>query len=355
MAVLIFGVAAAPIFSNGMVFAQTEKEVAIEKKEKTAAKKEVSIEKKQTSVEKKEKTAEQRASDGKYSDLAYKIENFCDMTYKEKLQFYADYPTINMANPHCGSSEDTEQTYADRDQLAADRVQMALDKQEKRDAALKEKKAQLKEKFANMPEEKKQALKGKLDAMKQKLQAKLDLNKDLLFKEVVYKLESVCQSSEDAQNEFYSTHAEYDQELLMEICAIDDKDSRVNKLFEQMDDIYKNFVTNTPRGFADMTLEERQLEVQKMRDERKLEREHRQNMSIEEKQAYHDNIREKIQEKRATYVSPRNQVVLGSDPTEIVCDEGKELVLKVSNGMPKCLGPGAVTILMDRGFIAYPE
>ena len=33
MAVLIFGVAAAPIFSNGMVFAQTEKEVSVEKKE----------------------------------------------------------------------------------------------------------------------------------------------------------------------------------------------------------------------------------------------------------------------------------------------------------------------------------
>ncbi len=57
MAVLIFGVAAAPIFSNGMVFAQTEKQVAIDKKEKTAAKKEVSTERKQVSVEKKEKTA----------------------------------------------------------------------------------------------------------------------------------------------------------------------------------------------------------------------------------------------------------------------------------------------------------
>lgn len=63
MAVLIFGVATAPIFSNGMVFAQTEREAEIEKKQATTAKKESSKEKKQVSNDKRtvaEKIQEKR-------------------------------------------------------------------------------------------------------------------------------------------------------------------------------------------------------------------------------------------------------------------------------------------------------
>lgn len=260
MTVLIFGVAAAPIFSNGMVFAQTEKEVAIEKKERTAEQRDSDKEKGVTNPK------EQRESDKEQRDL--------DKTQRDPV---------------------TGLLYTDRDQLAADRVQRALDEQqETRYTALKEKKAQLKEKFANMPEEKKQALQGKLDAMKEK--------RDVM------------------------------------------KEKRVfgNDLKER-------------NSFEEMSKEDKKAKLQEIREKRSANREAQKNMSPDDKQAFLDQRLAEIKEKRATYVSPRDQVVLGSDPTEIMCGEGKELVIKVSNGMPKCLGLDTVIILMDRGIITYPE
>ena len=107
--------------------------------------------------------------------------------------------------------------------------------------------------------------------------------------------------------------------------------------------------------FADMTPEERQTAIQEIRDKRSAERDARQNMTTEERQALIDTRIAEVKEKRENYVSPRAQIGLGLAPEDIICAEGKELVVRVSNGMPMCFGSDAVLVLMDRGIIAYPE
>ena len=107
--------------------------------------------------------------------------------------------------------------------------------------------------------------------------------------------------------------------------------------------------------FADMSSEERQTEIQQIREDRKAVREARQNMTDEERQADSDDRREKARESRANNVSIYQQMALGADNQDIVCPEEKELVIKVSNGSPKCLGSNAVLMLIDRGVVAYPD
>ncbi len=229
MAVLIFGVAAAPIFSNGVAFAQTEKQVAIEKKEKTAAKKEVSTERKETSVDKKQNTVAKK-----------------EVTIEKK-------------------KVSKEQRHANNEQQ----------------------KAHLIEKFANMPEEKKQSLQVKLDAMK---------------------------------------------------------------------DRHSMLKTNgTSNPITQMSQEEKLTKMKEIRESINAQREARSQMTLEEKQVLLDKRIAVMKDKRENYVSPRDQVGIGLSPKDIICAEGKELVIKVSNEMPVCLGPNAVFILMDRGTITYPE
>ena len=108
-------------------------------------------------------------------------------------------------------------------------------------------------------------------------------------------------------------------------------------------------------GFADLSEEDKEAKLQEIKDKRDAEREARQNMTSEERQALHDERIAAMKEKRENYVSPRDQVGLGLAPKDIMCGDDKELVIRVSNGMPLCIGSDAVLILMDRGIIAYPE
>ena len=244
MAVLIFGVAVAPVFSNGVAFAQTQKEVAIEKKQNTIEKKEAAAEKKQNTIEKKD------AIDKKEKTVAKKE-----------------------------AAIEKKQNTVEKKQIS----------KEKRQANYTENKEKLKEKFANMPEERKQQFQEKIAAMKEK-----------------------------------------------------------RALMNHTDNSMKE-------RFSDMTPEDRKVVIQKIHEERKAERDARNNMSAEEKQALLEEHIAAMKEKRENYVSPRDQVGLGLAPEDITCAEDKELVIRISNGMPTCLGPDAVFILMDRGIIAYPE
>ena len=131
-------------------------------------------------------------------------------------------------------------------------------------------------------------------------------------------------------------------------------DERRLALQERLDAMKEKRTAHKER-FADMSPEERKDQIQKIREERRAEREARQNMTPEERQAYIDELRNKAREHRESRVSPYEQMGLGLDPTDIVCAEGKELVIKVSNGLPRCLGPDATVILIDRGVVAYPD
>ena len=150
MAVLIFGVAAAPIFSNGMVFAQTEKEVAIEKKEKTAAKKEVSTEKKQVSTEKKEKTAAKKK-------IAEEIQEQRRAELEER-------------RAELEEKRDAQQEKRDAQQEKRDTQQekrtAAKELEEKRHAASEEKKRLLKAKLDEQVRIDRERMQERIDAMK---------------------------------------------------------------------------------------------------------------------------------------------------------------------------------------------
>ena len=263
MAILIFGVATAPVFSNGEVFAQTQKEVAIEKKENTAAKKETSTQKKDESVKQKQYTADDPTSTKK------------DVAVSQKEATAAKKET----------STQKKETSIEKKSSTAEKKQIS---KEQYRANNKEQKTQLKERFANMPDEIKRSLQKKIDAMKEK------------------------------------------------------HDSNTQK-------------SNQHPDFADWSKKDKQAKLQEIRDNISAKRELYQNMTTVDKLALDEQRIEKMKEKRETYVSPRDQVSLGLEPSEIICDEGKELVIKVSNGMPMCLGEKAVIVLMDRGIITYPE
>lgn len=252
MAALIFGVAASPVFSNGLAFAQTG-----EHKEQ----------KQQISDEKKA----QRSADHQdinYSDLQYKLDNYCDMTAQEKRQFHNDYPQLKMSDPNCGPSDHTkghDKTHRD----------------------IKEHRSQLIEKFSNFSEERKQKMQDRLDAMKEK---------------------------RGVQNQ--------------------------NTIKER---------------FSGLTAQEKQAEIDKIREERKLERESQKNMTMEEKQASLAKLKEKMQERRESHVSPFEQMSLGFTPHDVMCAEDRELVIRVSSGMPTCLSYDTAVLLINRGLVTFSE
>jgi len=102
-----------------------------------------------------------------------------------------------------------------------------------------------------------------------------------------------------------------------------------------------------------MTIEEKESEIQKIREEQKAKRDARQNMTVEQRLAHIDELREKMQER--TSVSPYNQIALGLNAEDIICSEEKELVIKVSNGMPICMKHNTAFILLEIGIVEYLE
>jgi len=55
----------------------------------------------------------------------------------------------------------------------------------------------------------------------------------------------------------------------------------------------------------------------------------------------------------AYFPPPLKQISQGVDPSNVTCTEGKELVLKQSNGLPACLNPSSVEKLIARGWAIH--
>ena len=55
----------------------------------------------------------------------------------------------------------------------------------------------------------------------------------------------------------------------------------------------------------------------------------------------------------AYFPPPLKQISQGVDPSNVTCTEGKELVLKQSNGLPACLNPHSVEKLIMRGWAIH--
>jgi carboxymethylenebutenolidase len=55
----------------------------------------------------------------------------------------------------------------------------------------------------------------------------------------------------------------------------------------------------------------------------------------------------------AYFPPPLKQIRDGTDPSNVTCTEGLELVLKKSNGSPACLKPTSVAILIERGWAIH--
>ena len=55
----------------------------------------------------------------------------------------------------------------------------------------------------------------------------------------------------------------------------------------------------------------------------------------------------------AYFPPPLQQIKAGTDPSNVTCTEGLELVLKKSNGSPACLKPTSVAILIERGWAIH--
>ena len=55
----------------------------------------------------------------------------------------------------------------------------------------------------------------------------------------------------------------------------------------------------------------------------------------------------------AYFPPPLKQISNGIDPSNVTCTEGLELVLKISNGLPACVKPSSVVILIERGWAAH--
>lgn len=271
IAVLIFGVAASPVFS-GTAFAQTEEQeqkqqISDEKKAQHAENSEIKDKKQQVSDEKKaQRSVDQK--DISYSDLKHKLDNYCDMTPQQKRQFHNDYPQLKMSDPNCGPSDHTKG-------------------HDKPHRDIKEQRSQLIEKFSNFSEDRKQKMQDRLDAMKEK---------------------------RGVQNQ--------------------------NTIKER---------------FSGLTADERQAEIDKIREERKLEREAQQNMTMEEKLESLSKLKEKMQERRESHVSPLEQMSLGFTPNDVMCAEDKELVIRASSGMPTCVSSDTAVLLINRGLVTFTE
>ncbi|MCV0391837.1 MAG: dienelactone hydrolase family protein [Nitrosopumilus sp.] len=55
----------------------------------------------------------------------------------------------------------------------------------------------------------------------------------------------------------------------------------------------------------------------------------------------------------AYFPPPLKQISQGTDPNNVTCTEGKELVLKKSNGLPACINPASVEKLISRGWAIH--
>ena len=55
----------------------------------------------------------------------------------------------------------------------------------------------------------------------------------------------------------------------------------------------------------------------------------------------------------AYFPPPLKQIQDGTDPSDVTCTEGLELVMKVSNGQPACVKPSSVEKLIERGWAMH--
>ena len=55
----------------------------------------------------------------------------------------------------------------------------------------------------------------------------------------------------------------------------------------------------------------------------------------------------------AYFFPPLKQVKSGTEPAHVTCNEGLELVLKMSNGQPACIKPSSVAKLIERGWAIH--
>jgi len=55
----------------------------------------------------------------------------------------------------------------------------------------------------------------------------------------------------------------------------------------------------------------------------------------------------------AYFPPPLKQIEKGTEPSNVTCTEGKELVLKKSNGLPACVFPSSVERLIERGWAIH--
>jgi len=108
-------------------------------------------------------------------------------------------------------------------------------------------------------------------------------------------------------------------------------------------------------ALANMNSTERYDAMQNIREERQTQHLDRANMTDKEREAHISQLMDNAREVRESRVSPYDQISMGLDTTEIVCGDGLELVIKVSNGLPRCLNPDTVVMLLDRGIVSYPE
>jgi hypothetical protein len=53
-------------------------------------------------------------------------------------------------------------------------------------------------------------------------------------------------------------------------------------------------------------------------------------------------------------ISPRKQIEAGTVPTDVICNEGKELLIKVSTGSGTCVKSSSVSKLVERGWGTLP-
>lgn len=63
--------------------------------------------------------------------------------------------------------------------------------------------------------------------------------------------------------------------------------------------------------------------------------------------------REMMEHGQMMHHSPHMQVKQGINPSDVTCNNGKELMMKVANGGPICLKPSSIERLMMRGFCDY--
>jgi len=53
-------------------------------------------------------------------------------------------------------------------------------------------------------------------------------------------------------------------------------------------------------------------------------------------------------------MSPRKQIEAGTAPTDVVCNEGKDLLIKVNTGSGTCVKSSSVLKLVERGWGTLP-